>query len=304
MFLLAHKPKIASRRCDTRGDLRTIVMTDRAACGRKALHPDDVGAPECRLLTHQYWSGLSWHLGAAAYWEALSRDASTADHYSLGHNLVEEVVACLLGGYGVPASTAQAAFERLRGNGLLASPIAADAGQIEALLSQPLCIDGVWRRYRFPSQRAQRVAAAVRMLAGQQEPKNDRDFRTWLQLIPGVGPKTASWVVRNRRGSAEVAIIDIHIVRAGTAAGVFPPLWDVVKHYSLYEQAFLQWADHAGVHPAHLDACIWGKLARQSRFARDILGIETLGAVPKPVWPIDVDLDSVTAPARQPLASP
>ena len=36
MFLLAHKPKIASRRCDTRGDLRTIVLTDRAACRRKA----------------------------------------------------------------------------------------------------------------------------------------------------------------------------------------------------------------------------------------------------------------------------
>ena len=39
MFLRAHKPKIASRRCDTRGDLRTIVLTDRAACRRKVNRP-------------------------------------------------------------------------------------------------------------------------------------------------------------------------------------------------------------------------------------------------------------------------
>ena len=44
-------------------------------------------------------------------------------------------------------------------------------------------------------------------------------LRDWLLAIPGIGPKTASWIVRNRTGSSAVAIIDVHILRAGTSAG-------------------------------------------------------------------------------------
>jgi endonuclease III len=51
-------------------------------------------------------------------------------------------------------------------------------------------------------------------------------MRQLLLSIEGIGPKTASWIVRNVMGSDDVAIIDIHILRACTGMGVFLRTFD------------------------------------------------------------------------------
>jgi N-glycosylase/DNA lyase len=212
--------------------------------------------------------GHGWQVGTAAYWVALTQIAvqdgrlpdSPARH-RVGGNLAEEVAACLLGGHGLPHQTGRAAFEAVRGAGLLTGPTAPQA--IEQVLRQPLRVGSRTVRYRFPAQRAAYLAAALTQLHAQTPPASARALRDWLLELPGIGPKTASWIVRNHLSSGEVAIIDIHILRAGIDASVFDPSWTPARHYDLLEALFLAWARHGSVSAADLDAIIWAERARR-----------------------------------------
>lgn len=275
-----------------RGDLRTLHLKQRInkAKSRNNIRPRSTNANGrdgvVSLKVYQYWSGQAWQLGSAAYWEEIARHAERPVQYRLGADLFEEVGACLLGGYGVPFTVAEAAFCRLRDEGVFVAHSVWGAPDVETMLRTPLDCMGSLRRYRFPRQRARRIDDAMRFLADSHEPIGDSDCRDWLTSIRGVGPKTASWVVRNQRASNSVAIIDVHVVRAGTAAGVFCPGWKLPSQYDLFEQAFLGWASHASLDAALLDACIWGALARAGSAARDIFGVKALHTLPAPVWPI------------------
>lgn len=206
------------------------------------------------------WWGEPWQWASAAYWiSRAARPQLEPQRLRLGASLREEVAACVLGGFGIPASVGVAAFEAVRDARLLDGAVSSDS--VEQVLCAPLRVGGRLVRYRFPKQRARRVAAALRFLDCGPIPDAPRDMRDWLVGAPGVGPKTASWVVRNRFACDEVAIIDIHIKRAGEAAGVFDRRWRVERDYPKYEAFFLAWAEHGGVRASILDACIWSELA-------------------------------------------
>ena len=94
----------------------------------------------------------------------------------------------------------------------------------------------------------------------------DRALRDEIMTLKGIGPKTASWVVRNWRDSDQVAILDIHIVRACEHIGLFEPGWTVERHYLAMEEAFLAFAEVIGARPSLLDSVMWNvmrELARQ-----------------------------------------
>lgn len=204
--------------------------------------------------------GQPWQLGTAAYWAEQTRRRPQVESYALGATLAEELGACILGGYGIPAAVGIAAYEAVRVAGLLEGTPTAEA--IEALLLTPLSVPGRARpvRYRFASQRAERVASALAMLRASEPPEEPLALRDWLLCLPGVGPKTASWVVRNHCGCRRVAIVDIHVHRAGLAAGFFARGWKLPRDYRRFEAAFCQVAGHAGVSAAALDACVWDQL--------------------------------------------
>jgi hypothetical protein len=233
----------------------------------------------------QVWWGQPWQLGSAAYWTASATAWTCAPNYRRGLDLRDEVVACLLGGYGVRSAVADAAWERLRQSDVLARgvPPSRRQSRLLALLSKPLPVNGRLMRYRFARQRALRIAEALARLDVAQPPKRAQPLRRWLTHLPGVGLKTASWIVRNHLGSDEVAIIDVHLTRAGVVAGVFDPAWTPARNYELMEEAFLGWAMFGGVSAAHLDACIWYVLARTPFLGRQILGDYRNLA---PVWPL------------------
>jgi hypothetical protein len=233
-----------------------------------------------------YWTGLHWQLGTAAFWETLANQTPDYETHRLGASFAEEVGACLLGGYGMPFWLAQAAFERLRDAGAFTPGGWVTANELETLLSAPLEVRGERRRYRFPRQRAVRLASALSAIRTKTLPSGDCELRDWLLTIPGIGPKTASWIVRNHRSSDHVAIVDVHLARAGVVAGVFDARWRLPRDYDIYEAAFLGWAEHSGIRASHLDACIWGVLAHDQNAARDILGLERLNETPRPVWSI------------------
>lgn len=231
------------------------------------------------------WSRrVEWHdptmLGTAAFWVDQTRKAPKAITYQLGQTLAEEIALCLLGGYGIRESMATAAYRRVRDEGLLEPHRVGTEEDFLRALSTPMVVLGHTEpvRYRFPQQKARRLAQALRLLRDQTPPPEDdaRAFRDWLTVLPGVGLKTASWIVRNRLRSDDIAVIDIHIRRAGVFAGCFDPAWRLPRDYRRFEEAFVAWAAVGGVPTADLDAYIWSSLSYLGTNARAIFGVERL----------------------------
>lgn len=190
---------------------------------------------------------------------------------------MEEVAACVLGGYGIPADVGLAAYRCLRDRGLLAETGDATGAEMEAALRLPLQVGGRSVRYRFAAQRGHRLAHALSEIRTSQPPDDPLELRSWLMTLPGVGPKTASWVVRNHLHSDAVAIIDVHVLRAGVIAGVFDPRWSPRRDYLLLEQLFLRWARLGQVSAAALDATVWADMSRFGRDVRVALGVPEEG---------------------------
>ncbi|GAA5032267.1 hypothetical protein ACFQRL_04665 [Microbacterium fluvii] len=214
--------------------------------------------------------GQPWMYESPAYWvaraEQMTPTSSPDDTYRLGSSLDEEVVACLLGGFGVTYELNVAAFHAVRDAGLIASDVAPDPGLIAEQLARPLSLaSGRAARYRFPNQKSARIASALSRLKQEPAPDDPIGARDWLLSFNGIGPKTASWIVRNRWPDAEVAIVDIHVWRAATACGVFDPDWNPTRNYWEMEAVFVEWARHGGVSAAALDATIWAERAARAR---------------------------------------
>lgn len=208
-----------------------------------------------------HW-GHPWQVGTASYWVELTarvRRQRQRVSYRVGRDLTEEVVACLLGGHGIPHEVGLAAFGRLRDDELLTGPTPAPL--IECALRSPLPVKGRVARYRFPAQKARFVAAALQTLHSQTPPAEPLELRQWLMRLPGIGPKTSGWIVRNHCDSSEVAIIDVHVFRAGVDAGVFESRWTPVRDYDRMEALFVCWAEAGEVPAAELDAVIWSERA-------------------------------------------
>lgn len=194
-----------------------------------------------------------------AYWayQVLARRITgTTICHKLGGNLAEEVVACLLGGYGIPAEVGLAAFRRLRDSGALQAPTSET--EILSLLSEPLDVDGRAVRYRFAAQKARYIGQALKILSEEPAPiESGRVLRDWLTRLPGVGLKTASWIARNLMNADDVAILDIHILRAGELGGFFDSSFTVERHYLDLEAQFIEFCHHLQVKPSELDSVIW-----------------------------------------------
>lgn len=211
--------------------------------------------------------GLSWGRvcvpNTPAYWAAMCRWPMDhgRDFVSQTGSIVEEIGFCLLGGYGIRYEVNAAAFERLRTLGAFDLSTDCDEATIRTALLEPLRIGQGVRRYRFPNQRASRIAVMRRMAADLVvDGLDDRELRDALTTIPGVGPKTASWIVRNLTGSDEVAIIDVHVLRACRGMGLFPEVSTLPRDYGPLEDRFLRFAGALGVRASILDAVIWTEM--------------------------------------------
>ncbi len=208
------------------------------------------------LLTPAFWRGQVWQHELLGTYRELR----------LGRTLVEELAACLLGGFGMRAELGLAAFSRLRARGLLVERPSAQ--RLEAALSEPFIIEGRPCGYRFPRQKARYLSACLRQLEEVDLGASDAELRDSLARLPGIGLKTASWIVRNHRGSNAVAIIDVHILRAGRSMGLFSEEQEPQRHYRELEAAFLKFADALEVPAATLDALMWDYMRRLSVGAR------------------------------------
>lgn len=202
------------------------------------------------FFTPAFWAVQAW----------LDRKENRYGSYKLGNTLEEEVTACLLGGHGIPSEVGLAAFKTIRDKGLITRDVTLE--EITSALQEPLEIGARPVRYRFWRQKSKYLHQSIVTLFEKQPVFcRGKELRDWMVAnLSGVGPKTASWIARNWLSSDEVAIIDIHIQRAGVYAGFFTEDLCVEKNYYEMEDRFLQFANALGVRPAILDTLIWRQM--------------------------------------------
>lgn len=201
------------------------------------------------FFTPAFWAARAWiHEVYGEEW--------SFTHYKIGSTFQEEVVACLLGGHGITAEMALAAFDQLKAEGLLCGMPTKD--EIATALRKPLQIGQKTIHYRFPNRRAEFIASALEKLhCVKVLPQGGRAMRDFLMAFDGIGPKTASWIVRNWLDADDVAIIDIHVQRACVLAKVFSGELTPARHYFRMEERFLEFAAAIRTRASTLDNLVW-----------------------------------------------
>ena len=204
--------------------------------------------------------GREDQLLSPAYWamKCATADVDQVNFVNRHGTLEEEVGFCLLGGYSVTLEVAAAFFDRLKRYGVFRLENSHSEADIMKLLQLPALVNGRPCRYRFPNQRAKRIRGAM---VGLKEldlnPEHPIEFRNQLQRLEGVGPKTASWIARNWLDSDQIAILDIHVLRAGWFLGLFDRSCRLPSDYLNLERLFLEFAEKLEVRASVLDCVMW-----------------------------------------------
>lgn len=223
--------------------------------------------------THQeLMPGIKWGcygtLYTPAYWKIQYLLHNENDdfqiNYRLGNSILEEVIACLLGGFGMKSEIGLAAFDRLIERNQIKKGVSFDT--INASLKEPFLINNKSVHYRFPNQKAKFISQFLNRNDLDSIPfHNDLEFRDWLMTVNGIGAKTASWITRNYLDSENVAIVDIHIYRVGLIAGLFTEHLDIQKDYFEIESRFIDFCKAMDVSPSKMDALMWLQMKASNR---------------------------------------
>jgi N-glycosylase/DNA lyase len=209
------------------------------------------------------WSAL-WKEFGATYVErvtALANDAS--------RTIESELLFCLLGGHGVTFELARSAASVLETLSIFDSSWkAADLeltiwSELSAAQFEPTRQDGSLRRYRYPRRKAHLIARAAAWV-GYHAPLREAllafseevSRRDLLCECPGIGLKTASWLLRNVGLANDLAVVDIHVVRALTVANRIVAA-RLPKDYQYIERCFLAWCEEMDAPPAAFDLMLW-----------------------------------------------
>lgn len=194
-------------------------------------------------------------------------------NYKLGKTLKEEVGACLLGGHGIPANVGLAAFQHVKKRGAFNDQPPSEEMLLE-WLQEPIAVDERFVRYRFAKQKARYLSVALSKLSVEHPPlSTGKALRDWLLDIPGIGYKTASWIARNWLDADDVAILDIHILRAGLLGKFFESNLTVERHYLKLEEQFIRFSKGLGVRASELDALMWLEMMSSPATVHRIIGM-------------------------------
>ncbi len=227
--------------------------------------------PEDEVLPGVVWGRRDWVFSPAFWHHLICNQEVEANAYRCAPQtpLAHELAFCLLGGFGIRMEVNEAAWRALLDRGLLEAGRRACANDIEEVLREPLDVAGRKIRYRFPRQRSHRLAAAL--LSIEEYPpitSSATEFRNSLMQLSGIGPKTASWIARNWLGCEDVAILDVHVLRAGQIMGLFHENFRLPRDYYNLEQRFIAFARAICVPPSLLDAVIWREMRSATRSAK------------------------------------
>ena len=123
--------------------------------------------------------------------------------------------------------------------------------------------DGSLRKYRYPNRKAQLLLEARAWVLdsgglseGLAAIDCERERRRWLCSCPGLGPKSASWLLRNTGYAKHLAILDVHILRAMNEAGRLS-VSKLPQNYEEVELQFLAWCEELDAPVSAFDLFLW-----------------------------------------------
>lgn len=220
--------------------------------------------------------GIRWgnyvQLYTPAFWKLqylLSDFSNKESCHRLASNITEEIVMCILGGYGIPSEMGIMAFNRLKEQQLIKRNIGFN--DIYIALSSPFENNkGKQIYYRFHNQKAKYIHSFLNRSDIDEIPEdNDIVLRNWLLSLSGIGLKTASWITRNWLKSNNVAILDVHVLRAGKLTGFFEH--ETLRDYLQQEKQYLDFCSALEVQAADMDAIIWQFMKKNTKLAAKAL---------------------------------
>jgi len=212
-------------------------------------------------VANVYWK-QAWELAARRYPPPAAAGAASDS------KLRAELLFCLLGGHGISFEHNLSAAERLWAvevlrPGNLDVPRAKIEAELRRPQFEPRRRDGSLRRYRFPQRKAKLLADAQlwvaefpSLAAALAEMSDERDRRDLLCQCPGLGQKSASWLLRNTGYAEQLAVLDVHVIRAMQDCG---RLGDATlpRDYEEIEAAYLGWCAELEFDPSRFDLLIW-----------------------------------------------
>jgi N-glycosylase/DNA lyase len=214
-------------------------------------------------------------IGTPAHWAYLvncRKHEQRPIKSKLGNSLIEETAACLLGGHGIPAQVGLVAYETLKAKGAFNGEHINEDVLLD-WLSQPLLINDKLVKYRFARQKSRYLANAIDFIRKHDMPLHSgKALRDLLLEIPGIGLKTASWIARNWLNSNDVAILDIHILRAGIIGKFMDSKLRVEKNYLELEKQFLNFTNAINIPASELDAEIWWQFSQAPKLIHVMFG--------------------------------
>lgn len=212
-------------------------------------------------MANIYWE-QAWEVAASHY------PAPSGDELAGDRELCAELLFCLLGGHGISYEHNLSAADLLWSLGVLdPDRPALSVERIEAELREPQFapdrVDGTLRRYRFPARKARLLDDAQLWLqdspplaAALRAIPEERWRREFLSQCPGIGKKSASWLLRNTGYARELAVLDIHVLRAMQDCGRLGAA-NLPRDYEQAEDAYLSWCTEREYDPARFDLLVW-----------------------------------------------
>ncbi|MGN6194989.1 MAG: 8-oxoguanine DNA glycosylase [Ginsengibacter sp.] len=251
-------------------ETKASILLDETISWRKIKHlVDDFPNENDEVLCGIKWGSYA-QLYTPAFWKLqylLSEHSNRVNAHRLSSTILEEIVMCILGGFGIPSEMGIIAFDRLKANGNI--KIGIEFENIYQDLSSPfLLTNGKKIHYRFYNQKSKYIHNFLNRKDLIDIPvNNDLHLRDWLLTVNGIGLKTASWITRNWLKSDKVAILDIHLLRAGRLAGFFKIDNKHSFDYLTLEKQYLEFCSALNVEPSNMDAIIWLYMKNNTKLA-------------------------------------
>lgn len=190
--------------------------------------------------------------------------------------IIDEFFFVILGGFGITYEQNISGLRVLKSKGFIDSNLyrtqqkaSETAIRLKVELNtpqfEPRTKAGGFRRYRFIETKPTVISAAGFWLWNEccwQLPEKiysfqDSKARLWLCSCPGVGMKSASWLLRNIGLNDDCAVFDVHIMRFLNRIGISVPEALTVNSYLKLEETLRIICQKIGATLGAMDYLLW-----------------------------------------------
>lgn len=189
---------------------------------------------------------------------------------------INEFFFVILGGYGISYEQNISGLSVLIEKGFINNVLYRSKEQVDytaELLRYQLCLpqfeprtkEGNLRKYRFVGTKPFTIASAGLWLwdecqweiISEIKSLGTKKSRDWLCECPGMGMKSASWLLRNIGVNDDCAVFDVHILRFLSKIGLEVPDTLTTKAYLKLENILRLICEKIGVSLGSLDYLLW-----------------------------------------------